>query len=449
MSKIVRASKYRHVFGSVVKKEECFDDLKVTRSAWDSNLAVASTTSFALIAESGGGGSFYVHPFTKSGKVDPKTPMVSGHKGAVMDLDFNPFNENLIASCSEDGTAKVWNIPEEGLKDNMTEAVQVLIGHKRKVGTIAFNPVANNILVTSAADFMVKVWDIQKGQAAFTLENEHTDLISSVQWAPNGSLLASVCKDKKLRVIDPRSNVVSAFTEGHGGVKGARVLWATNNKLITTGFSKTTEREVALWDLNNLSQPVLRQTVDSSSGLLLPYYDPDTSLLYLAGKGDGNIRYYELAENQTQLFFLSEFKSSTPLRGGCMLPKRAVNVSDCEVSRFFKVSVKMVEPISFQVPRKSEVFQDDLYPDTYSGEASLEAAEWINGGNAEPKTMSMAPGFVVKKKAADFAPEKQEENKVLSEKELREEVDRLTKRVAYLEAEMVKRDAKIKQLESK
>jgi hypothetical protein len=59
----------------------------------------------------------------------------------------------------------------------------------------------------------------------------------------------------------------------------------------------------------------------------------------------------------------------------------------------------------------------------------------------------LAPGFVAKeKKVAEFNPEKQEDNKVLSEKELRDEVDRLTKRVSYLEAEMVKRDAKIKQL---
>jgi len=34
----------------------------------------------------------------------------------------------------------------------------------------------------------------------------------------------------------------------------------------------------------------------------------------------------------------------------------------------------------------------------------------------------------------------------LSERELKEEVDKLTKRVAYLEAELIKKDAKIKEL---
>lgn len=447
MSRVVRASKYRHVFGTVAKKDDCFDDLKVTRSAWDSNLVAASPSSFALIAEAAGGGSFYVLPFTKSGKVDPKTPLITGHKGAVMDLDFNPFNENLIGSVSEDGTAKIWGIPEGGLKENLADPLQSLIGHKRKVGTINFNPVANNILATSSADFTVKVWDIQKGQAACSVGEEHTDLITSTQWSNNGSLLATMCKDKKLRVIDPRAGKVVNSTEAHGGVKGARVLWLSGNRIFTTGFSKTTEREIALWDTKDLSAPILKQTIDSSSGLLMPYWDPDTNMLYLAGKGDGNIRYYELSEDLSNFYFLSEFKSSTPLRGACTLPKRSVNVSDCEVARFFKVSVKLVEPISFQVPRKSEVFQDDLYPDTYAGEACLESADWLGGADAEPKKTSLAPGFVAKeKKVAEFNPEKQEETKPLSEKELRAEVEKLSFRVSYLEAELVKRDAKIKQL---
>lgn len=60
----------------------------------------------------------------------------------------------------------------------------------------------------------------------------------------------------------------------------------------------------------------------------------------------------------------------------------------------------------------------------------------------------MSQGFVAKPKTADFAPEVKEE-KVLSERELRDEVDKLSKRVAYLEAEIVKRDAKIKEMESK
>lgn len=41
------------------------------------------------------------------------------------------------------------------------------------------------------------------------------------------------------------------------------------------------------------------------------------------------------------------------------------------------------------VPRKSELFQEDLYPDTLSEVAALSAEEWMNGQDAEPLTISL------------------------------------------------------------
>jgi len=107
----------------------------------------------------------------------------------------------------------------------------------------------------------------------------------------------------------------------------------------------------------------------------MPFYDNDTNVMFLAGKGDGNVRYFEIVDESPYVHYLSEFKSNTPQRGGCMVPKRMVNVSECEIVRFLKVGTKTMEPISFQVPRKSDVFQDDIFPDCFSGEFSLSASE--------------------------------------------------------------------------
>jgi hypothetical protein len=441
----VRSSKFRHVFGTVAKKEECYDDLKVTRTAWDSNYVAGNPLYLAVLWESGGGGSFIVLPWSASGKLDPKTPLVSGHKSAVLDIDFNPFNDNLIASVSEDCTGKIWGIPEGGLKETLTEPLQTLNGHKRKVGTVKFSPTANNILATTSTDYSVKIWDIEKGKDVISVDAQHTDIIQSADWNRNGSLLATTSKDKKVRVIDPRSNKVAQEAEGHQGVKGSRVIFI-GDKLFSVGFTKSSEREFTIWDTRDLSKKLINQNVDSASGLLMPFYDEDTKILFLGGKGDGNIRYYEIVDEAPYIYFLSEFKSNNPQRGLSVLPKRAVNISENEIVKMLKVGVKLVEPISFQVPRKSDMFQDDIFPDCFSGEPSLTAEEWFSGKNAEPKTRSLAPGFVQKKQVVDFNPEKQSAPKELSEKELKDEHEKLQKRVAYLEAELIKRDARIKEL---
>lgn len=46
------------------------------------------------------------------------------------------------------------------------------------------------------------------------------------------------------------------------------------------------------------------------------------------------------------------------------------------------------------VPRKSDLFQDDLYPDTAGPEAALEAEEWFEGKNADPLLISLKHGYI-------------------------------------------------------
>lgn len=48
---------------------------------------------------------------TKPKKVDVKTPKINGHKALVTDFDFCPFEDDVIATGSEDLMVRVWRIP--------------------------------------------------------------------------------------------------------------------------------------------------------------------------------------------------------------------------------------------------------------------------------------------------------------------------------------------------
>lgn len=41
------------------------------------------------------------------------------------------------------------------------------------------------------------------------------------------------------------------------------------------------------------------------------------------------------------------------------------------------------------VPRRSELFQEDLYPDTLADESATTAEEWMEGTDAEPIMVSL------------------------------------------------------------
>ena len=133
VSRFVRASKFRHVFGTPNKKEQCYDNLKVTRSAHDANQLKVNPLFFALNWEAAGGGAFCVWPLDKPGKLPNEAPLFVGHTNTVLDTDFNPFNDYVIASCSEDCKVMVWSIPEGGPTENVTTPALVLNGHGRKV----------------------------------------------------------------------------------------------------------------------------------------------------------------------------------------------------------------------------------------------------------------------------------------------------------------------------
>jgi len=402
----------------------------------------------AVAWDSAGGGSIAVIRHEDAGKISQTNPpLLSAHKRAVLDFDWHPFNDNILASVSEDANVMLWKIPEGGVTSAITEPIQTLSGHKRNVGTANFNPVANHVLATSSNDFTVKLWDVEQGKNIFTVDG-HTDIVQSVDWNYNGSQLASSCKDKKLRVFDPRTNTIAAEVVCHQGVKGSRVCWM-KEKVLTVGFSKSSEREFYIYDPRNIGEPLAHLNIDTSSGGIMPYFDHDTSILFLAGKGDGNIRYYEIVDEAPYFYYLTEYKSPTPQKGIAFVPKRGLNVSECEIARALKLHVNKVEPISFRVPRKSDIFQDDLYPDTYAGEPALTLEQWSSGQNAEPKIRSLAPGFVQKEKVVDFNPVAQKVEAPKSEKELSAENEKLKNRVAYLESELIKRDTKIKDLESR
>ena len=105
----------------------------------------------------------------------------------MLDFDFNPFHDQIIASASEDQTVKVWGIPEGGLTTNVDQPLVDLHGHSRKVTLLRFHPTANNVLASTAADQTVKLWDIEKGCEMNSLNDVHEQLIQDVVWDYSGT----------------------------------------------------------------------------------------------------------------------------------------------------------------------------------------------------------------------------------------------------------------------
>ena len=79
--------------------------------------------------------------------------------------------------------------------------------------------------------------------------------------------------------------------------------------MLTLGFSKTVEREYAVWDLRDLSQPLIRRRLDDNGGIPYPYFDEDSKVVYVAGRGESTIGFFQYSsDSPNYLDYLGGYK---------------------------------------------------------------------------------------------------------------------------------------------
>lgn len=157
-----------------------------------------------------------------------------------------------------------------------------------------------------------------------------------------------------MRIFDPRADgsPIQLTAESHQSIKDSRVVWLGNqHRILTTGFDAARLRQVIIRDVRNFNTPEKTLELDCSTGILMPLFDPDTNMLFLAGKGDTTINYLEITDKDPYLIEgLRHTGEQT--KGACLVPKRALKVMEAEVNRVLQLTSNMVIPIMYQVPRK-------------------------------------------------------------------------------------------------
>eukprot|EP01117_Protostelium_nocturnum_P002563 TRINITY_DN1329_c0_g1_i4.p1 TRINITY_DN1329_c0_g1~~TRINITY_DN1329_c0_g1_i4.p1 ORF type:complete len:956 (-),score=442.62 TRINITY_DN1329_c0_g1_i4:269-3136(-) len=424
---VVRSSKYRHIAVKGTKPEACYSNIQTNFSAPHSSFLKANSTYF-VVPWRGTGGQVAVIPFKRTGRQPDKVGLVECGS-ECLDFDFNPFDDSLLATVTESALLQLWKIPEGGYTSVERNPTTVLRGHTRRVTSVDFHPLVNNVVATSSFDFTVKLFDIAAEKERASV-GDHEDAIISVGWNFDGSLMVTASKDRFLRIFDPRSNKLVSKVEAHDGAKGFKATWlGDRNQIVTVGHSKSSMRQVCLWDAKDLSKPLHLSEMDQGAGVVTPIFDPDTGVLYLSGKGDGNVKMYEINNEAPFVHFLTEYRSALPTLGLAPLPKKMCNVKTCEVASYLKLSGETVEQLHFNVPRtKMEFFQDDIFPPTRQVDKPvISADDWFSGKNAKPEFVSLKPAGMTplsevakerKEKKYDFATERAREDTAFTKEKL-------------------------------
>jgi len=199
----------------------------------------------------------------------------------------------------------------------------------------------------------MNAWNIQTGQqiAAY----ERGEALYGSEWNHNGSMVGFTTRDKNICVFDPRKNQLAMEVNAFDGNKNAKMNFMGNTDLILcTGHTKNNDRQIKVFDMKKFDAPIQTLLVDKQAYTCQNYYDHDTTMLYIPGRGESSCKYYELVNGAFKK--AAEFTSEDPARSCTFMPKRFVNYNKSELATMVKLTKNWVGYVHFYYPKKVNKF---------------------------------------------------------------------------------------------
>lgn len=160
---------------------------------------------------------------------------IQGHDKNVTALSFSN-DSTMLATASEDRTAKVWRVPDGHL-------IKSLQGHTKGLTSVSFSP-DGKMLATASKDHTAKIWSIPDGREIHTLEG-HKKSVTFVTFSPDGQLLATASEDKTVKIWKLEGKLIKTL---HINKENDEIVsFSPNNKMVATGGRYDT---VQFWRLD-------------------------------------------------------------------------------------------------------------------------------------------------------------------------------------------------------
>uniref|UniRef100_A0A1J3GJ24 F-box-like/WD repeat-containing protein TBL1XR1-A n=1 Tax=Noccaea caerulescens TaxID=107243 RepID=A0A1J3GJ24_NOCCA len=188
---------------------------------WRNNVSFATSSTDSMIY------------LCKIGETRP-VRIFAGHQGEVNCVKWDPTG-SLLASCSDDSTAKIWNIKQNTYVHDLRE-------HTKEIYTIRWSPTGtgtNNpnkqlTLASASFDSTVKLWDAELGKMLCSF-NGHREPVYSLAFSPNGEYIASGSLDKSIHIWSIKEGKIMKTYTGNGGI--FEVCWNKEGNKIAACFA--------------------------------------------------------------------------------------------------------------------------------------------------------------------------------------------------------------------
>ncbi|KAG2114589.1 uncharacterized protein F5147DRAFT_821859, partial [Suillus discolor] len=185
--------------------------MKVSGSTWDTNLVSASGHYISVNWNAFGGGPFTILPLPSTFAAIPNfpyklpevIPLACSHTAPILDTDWSPHNDFIIALGGEDSKVMIWKVESSAFEDwgqdhwvpvNF-DPVAHINASPHKIGQVLFHLTTSNILISASSEYTVKLWDFADTDHTRSVLTRHKDTIQHLAFNPAGTPMTMTCRD--------------------------------------------------------------------------------------------------------------------------------------------------------------------------------------------------------------------------------------------------------------
>ena len=170
---------------------------------------------------------------SKSKDFIPNFSFFKWNNSNILDLEFSPFYNNILASGYSDNSVLLWNIPKDGLLQNIKYSIYNK--HKNKVNFINFNPIASDVICSSTIDGDIHIWSIEKRDNFIDFKIDSPTIVS---WNKNGNLIGATTRNNHINIFDPRNKYISLKKQINDSSIKSKFVWNNDNLFSTISYTK-------------------------------------------------------------------------------------------------------------------------------------------------------------------------------------------------------------------